>query len=452
MFPKDLDLDRIVASALLHNESYELLRRLCDDVGGRVAGSPAGTAAEEWAAEAFRRFGLESRFEDFEIEAWERGDLEAVALGPTPWRLCALSHGNSPRKASLVTEVVDAGHGERGDLERLADRVPGRWVLCDEGVADGHRPLHRSEKLALAAEFGAAGLLLYSSAPGNLPRTGMCAEREAPIPGIGISQEDGCRLKRLLASGTAVSVKVEMSNRIQRATVRNVIAEIPGRERPEEVVLAGAHLDSWDPAQGATDNGLGCAIVLDLARVLASNLPTTRRTLRFALWAAEEVGLLGSKHHARLWADDLRNIVAVLNFDMTGSPHGYWIPGEPEMPTLFSDLARALDGLGMDPCSFDGKPGLHSDHQPFMLEGVPVIGLLGRLEGQGGHYYHAVGDTFEKVSKPGLCRAVAVGASTMAALALSDERPLPHRSREEVIRMLSEAGLVEALAVEGWHP
>jgi carboxypeptidase Q len=452
MLPEGIDLDRLVASALLHNESYERLRWLCDNVGGRVAGSPAGEAAEQWAAEDLRSFGLEPTFEPFEIDAWERGDLEAVALGPAPWRLCALAHGNSPQRASLTAEVVDAGHGERPDLERLTERVRGRWVLCDEGVAPGHRPLHRSEKLAQAAEFGAAGLLLYSSAPGNLPRTGMCAEREAPIPGIGISQEDGARLKRLLASGVTLSVRVEMSNRIRRATVRNVIAEIPGTERPEEVVLAGAHLDSWDPSQGATDNGLGSAIVLDLARVLAQNLPTPRRTLRFALWAAEEVGLLGSKHHARLRTAELPNYVTVLNFDMTGTPHGYWIPGESEPPPLFRQLAERLDGLGMDPDSFDGKAGLHSDHQPFMLEGVPVVGLLGRLEGQGGHYYHAVGDTFEKVSKPGLCRAVAVGACTMAALAESERRPLEHRTRERVVRMVTDADLLEALAVEGWRP
>ncbi len=452
MLPEGLDLDRLVASALLHNGSYERLRWLCDHVGGRVAGSSAGEAAEQWAAETFRGFGLEPRFEAFEIDAWERDDLEALALGPSPWKLCALSHGNSPRRASVEAEVVDAGHGERPDLERLADRVRGRWVLCDEGVAPGHRPLHRSEKLALAAEFGAAGLLLYSSAPGNLPRTGMCAEREAPIPGIGISQEDGARLKRLLAAGSTVPVRVEMSNRIRRATVRNVLADLPGADSPAEVVLAGAHLDSWDPAQGATDNGLGAAIVLDMARVLAENLPRPRRTLRFALWAAEEIGLLGSKHHARLHATELADYCAVLNFDMTGTPHGYWIPGEQEPPALFRELAERLDGLGMDPASFDGKAGLHSDHQPFMLEGVPVVGLLGRLEGQGGHYYHAVGDTFEKVSKPGLCHAVAVGACTMAALAQAELRPMEHRTRERVVRMVTDADLLEALAVEGWRP
>lgn len=108
MLPEGIDLDRLVASALLRNESYERLRWLCDNVGGRVAGSPAGEAAEQWAAEALRSFGLEPTFEPFEIDAWERGDLEAVALGPAPWRTATAPSGRRSRRRSWTPATESA--------------------------------------------------------------------------------------------------------------------------------------------------------------------------------------------------------------------------------------------------------------------------------------------------------------------------------------------------------
>ncbi|MCX7798750.1 MAG: M20/M25/M40 family metallo-hydrolase [Fimbriimonadales bacterium] len=452
MLPENVPLERIVAAALLRNASHSSLGRLCDTIGGRVAGSAAGVAAEEWAAAEFRDIGLEPYFEPFEIEAWERGTLEAVAEGSKPWRLTAAAHGNTPRSSSLRAKVVDLGFGEAEDFERCAETLPGCLALCDEGVRSGHRPLHRSEKLALAVRFRAAGLLIASSAPGNLPRTGMCADREAPILSLGISLEDAARLRRLLDTREQPHVRIEMTNRIRVATVRNVLADIPGAGSEAVVVLAGAHLDSWDLSQGATDNGLGCAIVLGMAKALAEQLPKPRRTLRFALWAAEEVGLLGSKHHVQRHHAELDRVCAVLNFDMTGTPYGFWVPGEQEPPRLLRELASRLEGLGMNPQAFDFQPGLHSDHQPFLLEGVPVVGLLARLEGDGGRYYHAIGDTFEKVSKSGLCHAVAVGASCMATLSEAPERTMARRSHEHVVEMLRKADLLEALRVEGWVP
>ena len=196
-----------------------------------------------------------------------------------------------------------------------------------------------------------------------------------------------------------------------------------------------------------TDGELATMLGHEMAHALAALGRRPRRTLRFALWAAEEVGLCGSHAYVKSHRDGLDRICGLLNFDMTGDPFGYWSPGRKEKHALLKGLAEQLAGIGMRE-DYDHKAGLHSDHQPFMLEGVPVVALMAKLEGQGGHYYHSVGDTFEKVSQPALCRAAAVGAHTMWAIADAPERPWVRLTRDEIEKMIDEDDLREALAAE----
>jgi Iap family predicted aminopeptidase len=451
MIPDEV-IDHLLAECLGRPNAYEALVQLCDRVGGRTSGLLSGRQAEEWAFVLFARYGLTNpRYEDVPVTAWERGTLEVAALDPASWRLTALAHGNAPSQAEVAAPVVDVGHGEREQFEEKKEQVVGSIALCDEGATEGRRVLHRSEKLRLAIAYRAAGLMIQSSAPGGLPRTGVGHYGgEAPIPSVGIALEDGLRLKRLIAQGANPHVRIQMRNRFAEMFARNVIAEIPGEAEPETVVLAGAHLDSWDVAQGATDNGLGCAIVLEMARALASLPRRPRCTLRFALWAAEEVGLLGSREYARRHAAALPNHRAVMNFDMTGDPYGFVCPQprSADPPRLVKDLAARLAGLGMRE-EFSSKATLHSDHQPFLLAGVPVVMLLANRAGDGAHYYHSVGDTIEKVSLPAMARAAAVGACTLWCL--SEHADLVGAfSPMEVRTILEESDLMEALNAEGY--
>lgn len=455
----DVVSERLMAACLVCPEAHAALGRLCDEWGGRPAGSPASAAAEEWAAGLLGGWGLvDLRFEALEIQYWERGPLEATVLSPARWTLLAMAHGFCPETVNLEAELLDLGHGESEDYAAAGQAVRGRLALVDEPVRPGHRALHRSEKLRLAIQHGAAGLLSLSSADGGLPRTGTCHRGLSPIPSLGISREDGLRLRRMLAAGSADDrlprLAIRMQNQSGMATTRNVLADLTGREMPDELVLAGAHLDSWDVAQGATDNGLGSAIVLDMARALASLPPEyrPRRSLRFALWAAEEIGLLGSTHYVDSHRDALPQHRAVLNFDMTGDPYGFWLPGRSDASGMLAALDRQLAPLGMRG-EMRHEAGLHSDHQPFMLAGVPVMSLLGELGAQGGRYYHSVGDTFEKVRLPAQCRAACVGAHLMWALA-DAEAPdcLPHLDAAGVKSMVDAAGLGEALEAAGYGP
>ncbi len=442
--------DPLLAECLGNPVAHNELGRLCDAVGGRPAGGPAAAHAEEWAFDLFTKWGLEGvRFESFPIRAWTRGPLTVSALAPSKWSIIAMAHGQCPAKADVEAPVLDLGHGEVDDYNEAGESVLGKIILCDEGVRVGRRVLHRTEKLKLAVEHGAAGLVILSSASGGLPRTGTCYRTEAPIPSLGISSEDGLRLRRMLEGGERPVVGIKMENGFHDAEGRNVLAEIPGTDAPDEVVLAGAHLDSWDVAQGATDNGLGSAIVLEMARALAALQERPRRTIRFALWAAEEIGLLGSNHYAAARTSELSDHVAVMNFDMTGDPHGFWSPGREGPDALLDGLSTQLAGLGMKR-ERTSKAGLHSDHQPFMLEGVPTVGLQATLPNDAGRYYHSVGDTFEKVSLPALARAAAVGAHTLWAIADAPQRPWPRLSPQEVRKMIDAADLYGALQAEGY--
>lgn len=444
--------DAILSECLGRPRSYAMLRTLCDEIGPRAGGTEGGCHAEEWAIARFQEFGLEAvRTQEVPLTVWRRGSLEAGVVAPGPFRFTALSHGNSPRSAHVEAPVVDVGHGDTEDFRQAQADLPGAVVLCDEGTAEGRRKLHRSEQLALAAKYHAAALLIMSMTPGPLPRTGVCHASEAPIPSIGISLEDGERLRRLLKDGVRPRVRVVMENHLHGGTARNVLADLPGAERPDEIVLCGAHLDAWDVAQGALDNGLGVAIVLEMARVLAHLKKRPKRTIRFALWAAEEVGLLGSKQYVAHYLSDLHRHVAIMNFDMTGDPVGYWTPGAPAKPALLEALALQLAPIGMTG-AWDSKPGLHSDHQPFMLEGVPVVCISGRLSQEASRFYHSQGDTLDKVDFPALCRAATAGAFSAWAIAEAECPPYPRKDPREVAAMIQEARLEEALQAEGWAP
>jgi Iap family predicted aminopeptidase len=383
--------------------------------------------------------------EPLPVRVWERGALDVRVAGDPGWQMTALAHGFAPERCEIAGHVVDVGFGLREDYERLADLVHDAIALCSEGAPEGRRAPHRTERLAWAAAAGAAGLMILSPTSGCLPRTGVCHSTGAPIPSMGIAREDGERLRRMLSEGLRPRVRIAMTNLTRESTARNIIGDITGTEAADEIVLAGAHLDSWDVGQGATDNGLGCAIVLEAARALRALNRRPRRTIRFALWAAEETGLHGSRAYVADHAGELDRMVCVMNFDMTGDPYGYWTPGNENPAPILKGLARQLAPLGMRE-EFSAKPGLHSDHQPFMLAGVPVVCLAARLpEGGGGAYYHSAGDTFEKVSLPAMCRAAAAAAHTLWAFAECEERPYARKSVAEVDAMIEAAGLREAL-------
>jgi Zn-dependent M28 family amino/carboxypeptidase len=266
--------------------------------------------------------------------------------------------------------------------------------------------------------------------------------------------EDGKLLRRLLEEQPSRPVVVEFSyeNRTAaRVRTNNVVAEIRGRERPDEWVIVGAHLDSWDFGTGAQDNGAGVAQVLEAARAIASMPRPPRRSIRFALWGGEEQGLLGSEAYVRAHASEMKSCVAALNTDNgAGHPKGWKYEGREDVREALEPFAAMLKGLGGE--QFSPETTFDTDHGHFMLAGVPALDLLVDMT----HYeevHHKAGDTLDKVDEHDLAAGAAVVAVTAYAIA---EQPGPFAPRLEhnaVADILKKAGLDEFLTAVGvWKP
>jgi carboxypeptidase Q len=231
----------------------------------------------------------------------------------------------------------------------------------------------------------------------------------------------------------------------------NVVAEIRGRERPDEWVIVGAHLDSWDFGTGAQDNGAGVAQVLEAARAIASIRQPPRRSIRFALWGGEEQGLLGSAAYARAHASEMKNCVAALNTDNgAGHPKGWQYEGREDLRAAMEPLTELLAGLGGE--RLTAETTFDTDHGHFMLAGVPALNLWVDME----HYdeiHHKAGDTVDKVDEHDLAAGAAVVAVTAYAIAEQPDALAPHIDHKAVAEILKKAGLDEFLTSVGvWKP
>ena len=443
--------ERIIGRTYTGGEVRKNLTHLCDKIGGRLSGTPSGRKAEEYAAEKLLDYGLQDvHLEGFTMLGWQRGELNCEVTGPPRRRLRAIALGNTPSTPTegVFAEILDVGFGSPGEFEEKGEEVKGKIVLCRHGAPPGHRSVHRVEKMSLSEKHGAAAMVLVNGTPGGVPQAGTCqVGRLASIPGISVSREEGEWMARLVAtSEEVVRMRIRAVSRSGDVEARNVIGEIPGET--DEVVIIGAHLDSWDLAQGAIDNGTGSVVVLEAARVLASLGEKPRRTIRFILFMGEEFGLYGSKAYVEKHAAELDRVVFMMNLDMVGSPTGLGLGGVDDAVPLFTRLAASLHELGVAP-EVSNRAGLHSDHQPFLLEGVPTCSVRTRLEEDQSKYYHSAGDTLDKARPADLQDCAAVAAVVLWEIANVQERPAPRLSGDEVRTILIRDGLREPLELEG---
>lgn len=441
-------LAELLGLALADPVPHREMVALCDTVGGRLAGTPGGQGGEVWAAHALRAAGVRPiRFQRFTTETWTRGLCAVELLEPEIRPLLALAHGFSPTRADVTTSVVDAGYGLKEDYERLGKRVRGQLALVRDGGPPGKPHAHRSRKYALATEARAAGMLLVSGLSGQRPQTGMCGHAEGLIPSIGLTLEDGELLRRHLAADRRVTVRVHATGNVAPAQVANVLADLPGAEHTGEVVVVGGHLDSWDVATGAMDNALGCAVVLGVARTLAHASRRPRRTVRFAMWAAEEIGILGSREYVRRARKDLDRHVGYLNYDMPGDPRKLGLVGRPSELAILEPLSEQLVGLGVCAPPSDSVC-MATDTRPFFLAGIPCLSAYGPHD-SGASCYHSTSDTVDKVDPGILRRAVACAAAMAFAIADAPERPFARGTRAAVEETLKGLGEYDGALDEG---
>ena len=432
------------------------LKDLCDGIGGRPTGSTAAQRAIEWAARRFREAGLDSvALESFKIpELWLPRTAEASATVPEkfPVRLAAAPFTAST-EGTLEGRLVDAGEGSELDFARLGSRAKGAIALVRSKEMRTFDDLFaeyiRNNTLTVAAKKAqVAALLLQSTRPrGLLYRHPMSFDGSlVPIPTAIVSREHAERLWRLMEKGE-VRLRINLQNQIGgEYESQNVVAEIRGREKPEEVVLIGAHLDSWDLGTGAEDNGVNVALVLDVARGFKELGLIPRRTIRFALFTGEEQGMWGSRRYVEKHRAELDKYSATVTFD-TGSGRltGFYLNGREDLRAPVNSALAVLSGFNATDHTIDAIDG--TDNFDFLLSGVPnLVGVQDPIP-----YlpdYHAESDTFDRVNQREEKTTAAIASALVWALAESPDR-LKRQTRAEVEKLLIETKLDQQMKAFG---
>jgi carboxypeptidase Q len=442
------DVDRLVAAMLGDTPIMENLRSLTDEVGGRVTGSPANEAAIKWALDTFRQAEVPARREPFEMPyQWQERGVSAGISGDISFTPGVVAKPFSGRAEALEGPLVDAGKGTAENFASLGERARGAWVLVETDVLDdvvGLAGLFAEYSAAaatgsLAVDAGVAGVVFMSSRPKNLLYRLPMLSGDGQLPILLMEREDATRAQRLLRQGNdlelTASIDVDAGYAYESA---NVIGEIRGSERPDEIVVFGAHLDSHDLGTGALDNGSNVTMMIDIARQITRLGLRPKRTIRFALWNGEEQGLVGSWKYARAHRDELDNHIVAASFDIgTGRIAGFFTGGMEGLGPMVDAYLEPVAGLG--PFAQLNVPLVGTDNFDFMIEGVPNL-IAAQADANYASNYHAASDTFDKVDQQQLKLNSAIAAAVIWGFANSDER-LPRWDRAEVEALIESTDL-----------
>jgi carboxypeptidase Q len=451
---------KIIPLALGPSPMEENLRRLTDEVGGRVTGSPEMAKAVEWAVAAFRAEGIEVHTEKYTLPlTWSEGHTHLELLGSSPFPVRIVSLGWSPATPAEGIEagVVDVGRGTADDFACAGASVKGSILLVSTELgttwadlfAEYQQPppvIDRAVKggaLAILWMGERARLLLYrhtNTGDGQLEL----------IPQAILAREDAMRLSRTIAAYPGkVRARLNMPNKIGGPVDQlNVVGEIRGREKPDESVILGAHLDSWELGTGALDNGCNAAMVIEAARAIKASGLLPRRSIRFVLFSGEEQGMLGSAAYARAHRAELDKVRAVVIFDSgIGRVSGYQLSGRPDTQDSVHEILRPFDTWNANNSTQDGDIG--TDNWDFLLEGVPTL-VANQEEANYLPNYHAASDTFDKVDLRELKLNTALAAGTVWGIADRIEPIGKRLSRAEIEQQLKDSGLDEKMKMQGY--
>jgi hypothetical protein len=428
------DTDRATAaalrdSALQGTRAYDIVSSLTTEIGPRPAGSEALQRAAEWGVRTMKDLGFQNvRAEKVTVPHWDIGTGEGRITTPWPQPVVLVALGGSvpTPEAGLDAEVVQV---PSLDALKALDpaKAKGKIVFVNkrmerhkDGSGYGETVPIRGGSASAAAKLGALAVLIRSVGTDNnrTPHTGALRYEEGTerIPAAALSNPDADLLEKELASGKPVTFHLKLTSRtLPDAEAANVVGEIPGREKPGEIILLGCHLDSWPLGTGAIDDAAGCGIMMEAARRIGALKEKPRRTLRVVLYANEEFGLSGAKAYAEAHAAELPRHVLAGESDF-GSGKVWRVSSRVAPDTLpaMDDIAQLLAPLGVE--RGDNGAGGGADLSPLVPAKVPVISL-----GQDGTYYfdwhHTANDTLDKIDPKDLDQNVAAWAAAAWAAA-----------------------------------
>ncbi len=430
----------IIGSAFVDNDSYRVLGRLCDESGGRLMGTPGNLKAMDILSEELQKHGINVKREKIKVPGWVRGDDEVILKSPVEKKLKAIALGYVNPLATTKSNVVYAQYGFDEDYSVI--NAAGKIVLVTQENPKGKDALLRYEAIDIAAKHGAIAILFINTKTGaqNLAGTGNFTGNPTAIPAFSLTFEEGKWIQRLIEKNIPVEIEVTSRSYCIEMESANTVVTFPGKS--EEKIVVGAHFDSWDMGQGGVDNGIGTAILFDIARLIQNFSKENYYTIELVWFNGEELGLWGSKKYVEMHKGD--KIKAMINMDMTGSPTGFNAMGIDELIPFLTELNERLIGFNMK-AGVVNSPWTNSDHMPFMFAGVPTVSLQAHLDEEMYKYYHEAGDTFDKVNKKYLSEAAAVVTLLTTQLANRTELVIKNRTDEEMISLFKKYNLDKRL-------
>jgi carboxypeptidase Q len=424
--------ERLIAAELADSQAYETLAHLTDEIGPRLSGSHNAALAVQWTTERFRTWGIAVRNEPVTVPHWVRGVETATLVSHHNQKLMLTALGGSvatPAKG-LTADVIEVNSYD--ELKALGAKVKGKIVYynnpMDMALVRAGRSFEayriavafRSTGASKAAEYGAVATVIRSVSSASLrtPHTGALKydAKQPKIPSAALAVEDAMLVHRLLARGQRVRMHLTLTPRtLPDAPSFNVVAEIRGSEKPEEIVVIGGHLDSWDLGTGAIDDGSGVAMCMETMRLIKQLGLRPKRTIRCVLFMNEENGLAGGKAYFAAHKNE-KHVAAIESDSGAAAPQGFTTTLKGDALAALERRTGALKLLGAT--VLDSQKETGADTSPLIEAGVTGFGFVPDPL----HYFdyhHSAADTLDKVDP----KELAQDSAAIAALSwiLADE-------------------------------
>ena len=416
---------KIISKSLTDSTAYNRLGYMCDTFGPRLSGSKNLENAINWILKEMNNDGLENvKGEKVAVPTWIRGKESATLLSPFKKELSMLGLGGSiatPR-GGLKAEVIVVNDWD--ELELRSNEVPGKIVLFNAPFTSyGETVAYRYSGASAAAKHGAVASLIRSIGPWsmNTPHTGVMAYKDdvQKIPHAALTMEDAMMLSRIHDRDDKIIVKLDMNARmVADRWSRNVLGEIKGSIYPEEVVVVGGHIDSWDVGQGAHDDGGACIASWEVLRLIKELGLKPKRTIRCVMWTNEENGGKGNKGYRDMHMDEMdKHVLAIESDGGVFSPEGFGFSGNESAREIVEEIHELMKPIGANTISEGGRA---ADVAPLNDEGVPVMSL--KVDGSKYFWYHHTdADTFDKIDFNEFNRCIAAMAIMAYVVADLDE-------------------------------
>ena len=393
--------NKLITAALTDSGAYKQLGYLCNTFGPRLSGSKNLEYALDWIIGEMHQDGFDIvKGEPVKVPAWVRGSESARLIKPFKKDLAMLGLGGSigtPKQGIRAEVLVVDSFAE---LEIVKNKVKGNIVLFNAPFTSyGETVQYRYKGASEAAKYGAVASLIRSVGSATLytPHTGVMAYVKGipRIPHAALTIEDAIMLSRQQKSGEKIVIQLKMDARMEPDRwSRNIVADLKGSENPDEIVVLGGHIDSWDVGQGAHDDGGGCVAAWYAVKLIHDLGLRPKRTLRVVLWTNEENGGKGNKAYRDAHYDELdKHIIAIESDGGVFKPSGFGFTGSQAAKEIVDAISELLISIKANQITAGGRA---ADVAPLNDEGVPVMSL--KVDGAKYFWYHHTNaDTFDKI-------------------------------------------------------